>query len=299
MLFPGSTEGPFSIDSTTPFFQGLHEEGYDKGRNVAVEYRHADGDFKQLPALAEELVNLHPDVIVSWVTAASIAAKRATSTIPIVMGGVADPIGAGLVTSLARPEGNVTGTSGMSVEVAGKPLELLHDAVPGAARVAVLWNPANAVYQSGMLSATKAAAETLQMELHIFPATSPTEIGEAFKAMNRMQVEALDVLSDPLFAIDENQRQLIRLTTRDRLPSVTGNRGYADAGGLMSYGPDYAEVSRRTGHYVGMILKGAVPGSLPIQRATKFNLVINLKTAKALGLTIPPMLLALADKVIE
>jgi putative tryptophan/tyrosine transport system substrate-binding protein len=299
MLFPGSTEGPFSIDSTTPFFEGLHEEGYDKGRNISVEYRHADGHFERLPALAEELVNLHPDVIVSWVTAASIAAKRATSTIPIVMGGVADPIGAGLVTSLARPGGNVTGTSGMSIEVGGKPLELLHDVVPRAARVAVLWNPANAVYQSGMLSATKAAAEALRIELHIFPVTSPAEIDEAFKAMNRIQVEALDVLSDPLFAIDENQRQLIRLATLDRLPSVTGNRGYADEGGLMSYGPDYAQVARRTGHYVGMILKGTVPGSLPIERATKFDLVINLRTAKVLGLTIPYTLVVRADKVIE
>jgi len=299
MLFPGGTEGPFSIDSTTAFFEGLHQEGYDEGRNIAVEYRHADGHFERLPALAEELVNLHPDVIVSWVTAASIAAKKATSTIPIVMGGVADPIGAGLVTSLARPGGNVTGTSGMSIEVGGKPVEILHDAVPRATRVAVLWNPANAVYQSGMLNATKAAAEALQIELHVFPATSPAEIDEAFKAMNRTHVEALDILSDPLFSIGENQRQLISLATLARLPSVTGNRGYADEGGLMSYGPDYAEVSRRTGHYVAMILKGAAPGSLPIERATKFDLAINLRTAKVLGLTIPYALLVRADRVIE
>jgi putative tryptophan/tyrosine transport system substrate-binding protein len=299
MLFPGSTEGPFGIDTTTAFFEGLHEEGYDRGRNIAVVYRHADGHFERLPALAEELVNLHPDVIVSWVTAASIAAKKATSTIPIVMGSVADPIGAGLVTSLAHPGGNVTGTSGMSIEVGGKPLELLHDAAPSAARVAVLWNPANAIYQSGMLNATKAAAEALRIELHVLPATNPAEIDEAFKAMTRMHIEALDILADPLFAIDEIQRQLISLATLARLPSVTATRGYAYEGGLMSYGPDYIEVSRRTGHYVAMILKGAAPGSLPIERATKFILVINVKTAKVLGLTIPYPLLAQADKVIE
>jgi putative tryptophan/tyrosine transport system substrate-binding protein len=299
MLFPSSTEGPFGIDTTTAFFEGLHEEGYDKGRNIAVVYRHADGHFERLPALAEELVNLHPDVIVSWVTAASIAAKKATSTIPIVMGSVADPIGAGLVTSLAHPGGNVTGTSGMSIEVGGKPLELLHDAAPSAARVAVLWNPANAIYQSGMLNATKAAAEALRIELHVLPATNPTEIDEAFKAMTRMRIEALDILADPLFAIDEIQRQLISLATLARLPSVTATRGYAYEGGLMSYGPDYIEVSRRTGHYVAMILKGAAPGTLPIERATKFILVINMKTAGVLGLTIPYPLLAQADKVIE
>ncbi len=292
MLFPGSTKGPFSIDSTTVFFEGLHAEGYDRGRNIAVEYRHADGHFERLPALAEELVNLHPDVIVSWVTAASIAAKKATSTIPIVMGGV------GLVASL-RPGGNVTGTSGMSIEVGGKPLEILHEAVPRAARIAVLWNPANAVYQSGMLNATKAAAEAMRIELHVFAATSPAEIDEAFKAMNQIHVEALDILADPLFSIGENQRQLISLATLARLPSVTGNRGYADDGGLMAYGPDFAEVSRRTGHYVGMILKGAAPGSLPIERATKFDLAINLRTAKELGLKIPYALVVRADKVIE
>jgi putative tryptophan/tyrosine transport system substrate-binding protein len=299
MLFPGSIEGPFGIDTTTAFFEGLHEEGYDKGRNIAVEYRHADGQYERLPALAQELVNLHPDVIVSWVTAASIAAKKATSTIPIVMGSVADPIGAGLVTSLARPGGNVTGTSGMSIEVGGKPLELLHDAVPRVARVAVLWNPANAVYQSGMLNATKAAAEALRIELHVLPVTSPAEIDEAFKAMNTTHVEALDILADPLFAIDENQRWLISLATLARLPSVTATLGYADEGGLTSYGPDYTAVSRRTGHYVGMILKGAAPGELPIERATKFDLVINLRTAKVLGLTIPNSLLVMANKVVE
>jgi ABC-type uncharacterized transport system substrate-binding protein len=183
ILFPGTTEGPFGIDTMKAFFEGLHEQGYDKDRNVMVEYRHADGHFERLPELTEELVRLHPDVIVSWVTAASIAAKKATSTIPIVMGSVADPIGAGLVASLAHPGGNVTGTSGMSVEVAGKPLELLHEAAPNAHRIAVLWNPANAVYQSGMLEATRAAGKLLSVELRVLPATNFEEIEEAFKAM--------------------------------------------------------------------------------------------------------------------
>jgi len=299
MLFPGSIEGPFGIDTTKVFFEGLHEEGYDKGRNIEVEYRHADGHFERLPALAKELADLQPNVIVSWVTAASIAAKKATNTIPIVMGGVADPIGAGLVTNLARPEGNVTGTSGMSIEVGGKPLEVLHDTVPKAERIAVLWNPNNAVYQSGMLAATKAAAEALHIELHVLPATNPAEIDEAFKAMDRLHVQALDILSDPLFSVEQNQRRLISLATLARLPSVTGNRGYADEGGLMAYGPDYAEVSRRTAYCVARILKGTAPADLPIERATKFLLVINLKTAKKFGLAIPLFLQVRADELIE
>jgi putative ABC transport system substrate-binding protein len=299
MLFPGSTEGPFGIHTTKAFFEGLHEQGYDKDRNVVVEYRHADGHFERLPELAEELVRLHPNVIVSWVTAASIAAKKATSTIPIVMGSVADPIGAGLVASLARPGGNVTGTSGMSVEVAAKPLELLHEAAPNADPIAVLWNPPNAVYQSAMLEATKAAGKLLGVELRVLPATNLEEIEEAFKAMDRAHVQALDILADPLFAIGHNQARIISLATSARLPSVTATRGYADEGGLMSYGPDYTAGSRRTAFYVARILEGTAPADLPVERATVFEFAINERTAEALGLTLSPILLARADKVIQ
>jgi putative ABC transport system substrate-binding protein len=284
---------------TKAFFEGLHDQGYDDGRNLKVESRQANGHFERLPELAQEIVRLNPDVIVAWVTAASIAAKKATATIPIVMGSVADPARAGLIASLARPGGNVTGTSGMSLDVAGKPLQLLHEAVPGARQMAVLWNPANRVYQSGMLEATKTAAEAVDITLQILAATTAEEIDAALQAISGKRVQALDILADPLFAIEENQRRIIEFAIRTRLPSVTATRGYAYEGGLMSYGPDYSAVSRRTAFYVARILKGAEPSDLPVEQATAFTFVINNRTARALGLTVPQSLLGRADEVIE
>jgi ABC-type uncharacterized transport system substrate-binding protein len=287
----------FHTDLTKAFVQGLHEQGYDEGRNVVIEYRYADEHFERLPELAEELVRLHPDVIVAWVTAASLAAKKATSTTPIVMNSVGDPVGAGLVASLAHPGGNVTGTSSISDQIVGKALELLRDAVPDLHRVAVLWNPANTVFQARMLELTKAAGHSLGIELQVLAASNPEEIDEAFKAMDREHAQALDVLPDPVLI--SHGGRIISLATSARLPSVSGDRQYADAGALMSYGPSFTAMSRRTAFYVARILKGTAPADLPVEQPTTFELVINLKTAQALGLTIPPRMLDLADEVIE
>jgi putative ABC transport system substrate-binding protein len=281
----------FDTDFTKAFLQGLHEQGYDEGRNVVIEYRYADEHFERLPELAEELVRLRSDVIVARVTAASLAVKKATSTTPIVMDG------AGLVASLARPGGNVTGTSSISDQLAGKALELLRDAVPDLHRVAVLWNPANAVFQARMLVLTKAAGNSLGIELQVLAASNPDEFDEAFRAMDREHAQALDLLADPMLL--SHQGRIISLTTRARLPSVTGARGYADAGGLMSYGPSFTALSRRTAFYVARILKGTAPADLPVEQPTIFELVVNQRAAKALGLTLPSALLMRADDVLE
>jgi putative ABC transport system substrate-binding protein len=236
-------------------------------------------------------------VIVALVTHASLAAKNATSTIPIVMVAVGDPIGAGLVPSLARPGGNVTGTSSVSAEVIGKSLEILTEIAPERRRVSVLWNPANAIFQTQMLKEAEAASRRLRLQVHTIAASNAREIDTAFQSMTRERAEALAVLSDPVFIAERTR--ITTLAAKGRLPSVSGFREYADAGGLVVYGPNFYELYRRAASYVDRILKGARPRDLPIEQPTKFELVINLKTAKALGLAIPPSLLARADQVIE
>ena len=277
--------------------EGLRTLGYVEGQNLVIEYRSAEGRFDRLPDFAVELVRLHVDVIVAVVTQASLAAKNATSTIPIVMMAVGDPIGAGLVASLARPGGNVTGTSGMAVEVASKLLELLQQVAARIHRVSVLWNPANEVFQGQMVKATEAAARSMGIQLQMLAARDGKEIDRAFAAMTKGRAEALVVLPDPVFVAQHSR--IAVFAARNRLPSVSGSSGYAEEGGLITYGPDFFELGRRTAAYVDRILKGAKPGDLPIEQATKFELAINLKTAKALGLTIPPSLLQRADQVIE
>jgi putative ABC transport system substrate-binding protein len=279
------------------FREGLLEQGYEVGRNVAIEYRSAEGRFDRLPELAAELVQLKVDVIVAFVTAATLAAKKSTATIPIVMVAVSDPVGAGLVTSLARPGGNVTGTSGQSGQIAPKSLEFLTAVVPTLRRVAVLWNPANAVFQTQILKATEAAARSLGIQLRILGVRTLEEINRAFEAMAAERVQALDVLADAL--LDTLGGKIASLATRARLPSAGGLRNFAEAGGLLAYGPDFQAMFQRAGSYAGKILKGSRPADLPVEQSTKYELVINLKTAKALGLTIPPLLLLRADQVIE
>jgi putative ABC transport system substrate-binding protein len=247
--------------------------------------------------LAAELVRLQVDVIVAVVTQASLAAKNATNTIPVVMLAVGDPVGAGLVTSLARPGGNVTGTSRMSVEAAGKTLELLKNVVPKLRLVGVLWNPANPVFETQMVKETEAAARSLAIQLRMLAARDAKEIDRAFEVMTNERAEALIVIVDPVFI--EHRTRLAALATTSRLPSVSGFRDYVEAGGLMAFAADFSEIGRRAATYVDKILKGAKPADLPVEQPTKFELVINLKTAKALGLTIPPSLLARADEVIE
>jgi putative ABC transport system substrate-binding protein len=277
--------------------QGLREHGYVEGQSIAIEYRWAQGRFERLPELAAELAKLKPAAIVALVTQASLAAKNATSTIPIVMVGVGDPIGAGLVASLARPGGNVTGNSSVSVEVMGKSLEILKEVAPERRRVSILWNPANAVFQTQMVKEAEAAGRRMGLQVQTIAASDARGIDKAFQLMTRERAEALAVLGDPMFIAERTR--IATLAAKGRLPSVSGVREYADAGGLVAYGPNFYELYRRAAAYVDRILKGANPGDLPVEQPTKFELVINLKTAKALGLTVPPSLLGRADEVMK
>jgi putative ABC transport system substrate-binding protein len=279
------------------FRQGLRERGYVDGQTIAIEVRYAEGKEERFPDLASELVHLKVDVIFATVAAAVRAAKHATTAIPIVTA-VNDPVAAGFVASLGRPGGNITGLSMMSPEVVGKQLELLRQVVPEIARVAVLTNPANPG-SAPQLRHAEVVARALGMRLQPLEARSPGEIDSAFAAMTRKRAGALLVLLDPTLARAPQRERIAELAARSRLPAMYALRLHVEAGGLMAYGADVFDLYRRCGVYVDKILKGAKPGDLPIEQPTKFDLVINLKTAKALGLTIPPSLLARADQVIE
>ena len=278
------------------FRQGLRNAGYVEGRDLVIEWRSADGDYTRLPQLAAELVDHRVDVIVADTTQAVQAARRATSTIPIVMAIVADPVGSGVVANLSRPGGNTTGLSIMLAELSAKRLQLLKDAVPQVARVAALWNPPTG-YHAKALENLKAVAPSLAIELSAVSARTSEEIGLAFEAASRARAEALYVVDCPPFFT--HRAAIVKLAMKTRMPVISGEKPYTDEGALISYGPSYEDQLRRSTEYVDKILKGAKPGVLPIEQPTKFELVINLKTAKALGLTIPPALLQRADQVIE
>jgi putative ABC transport system substrate-binding protein len=281
------------------FRQGLRDLGYIEGRNVVIEYRDAEGKLERLPALAAELVALKVDVIVAPGTLHALAAKQATRTLPIVFGAVADPVASGLVTSLARPGGNVTGLSLLAPELVGKCLELLKQAVPGVSRAAVLWHPGGLPERTekDMLTGAEVAARALGVRLQFVEARGPADFDRAFSDMTRARAGALTVLTSTMFLIE--RRRLVDLAAENRLPAVYPWREGVDAGGLMSYGPNFADLFRRAATYVDKILKGTKPGDLPVEQPTKFELVINLKTAKALGLTIPQSLLGRADEIIQ
>ncbi len=280
------------------FIQGLRDLGYVEGRNIVIEYRSAEGEPERYPALAAELVALKVDVIVAGNTLTAVAAKQATRTLPIVFV-AADAVGSGLVTSLARPGGNITGLSALIPELVGKCLEQLTQAVPGISRVAVLWQPGgqDERTEKDMLTRADVAAQALGVRLQFVAARDPTEIDRAFSDMTRARVGALTVLTSVMFV--NERRRLVDLTATNRLPTVYSLRDFVDAGGLMSYGPNGPDLFRRAAAYVDKILKGAKPGDLPVEQPTKFELVINLKTAKALGLTIPRSVLGQADDVIQ
>jgi putative ABC transport system substrate-binding protein len=280
------------------FRQGLRDLGYLEGRNVVIEFRDAEGKLERLPALAAELVAFKVDVIVAGPTLAALTAKQATRTIPIVFV-AADPVGRGLVTSLARPGGNVTGLSILVAELVGKCLEQLTQAVPGINRVAVLWQPgaAGERTEKDLLKGAEVAARALGVRPHFVEARGPEDFDRAFSDMTRARAGALTVLPSVMFFSE--RRRLVDLAAKNRLPAVYPWREFVDAGGLMAYGANIADNYRRAATYVDKILKGAKPGDLPVEQPTKFELVINLKTAKALGLTIPPSLLARADEVIQ
>jgi putative ABC transport system substrate-binding protein len=294
-LSPGSQASDENFLAS--FRDGLRELGWVAGQNIAIESRWAEGRFERLPDLAAELVRLKVDVIVSLVTQASLAAKHATVTIPIVMVGVGDPLGSGLVASLARPGGNITGPSSMLAEVSGKQLALLKEAVPKASPVAVLWNPANPVWQAAASRETEAAARALGLRLQLLEARGPDELEGAFAAMTAEHAGALFVPADIIFV--RHAQRIADLAARHRLPAMYGFREHVEAGGLISYAANFAVMHRRAATFVDKILKGANPGDLPIEQPTKFELVINLKTAKALGLTIPQSLVVRADDVIQ
>jgi len=279
------------------FRHGLKELGYSDGQNIHIEHRWAQGRLDRLNDLALELVGLNVDVLVAAVTQPSLAAKAATHTIPIVMIGVADPVGVGLITSLARPDGNVTGTSTQQANMVAKQVELLKEVAPTIARLAVLWNPTNTAFQRLQLAEARAAAGASGIELALFEVSTPDQLEPTFSSIGREGTRALLVLADPFFALRRDQ--LGNLAIRERLTTICGSRDFTDGGCLLSYGPSYFEASRRAASYVHKILQGARPSDLPVEQPTSFHLIINAGTAKALNLTMPPTLLARADEVIE
>jgi putative ABC transport system substrate-binding protein len=278
------------------FRRGLRERGYVEGTNIIIEYRFAEGSLDRLPALAAELVRLDVSVIAAPTTRAMLAAKKATTTIPIVMVGSSDPLGAGLVASLARPGGNVTGLSLLAGELSGKRLELLKETVPGAVRIAVLMS-STGVTEKLALKDTEDAAHGLGIRLQVFEARDPQEFGTAFSSMTRARASAVSMMLSPLF--DAHIKRIAELAAASRLPVMYGFAEFPEIGGLMSYGTDLADVYRRAAVFVDKILKGTKPEELPVEQPTKFELVINLKTAQQIGVTIPPNVLARADRVIK
>ena len=278
------------------FREGLRELGYVEGQTIEIESRWAEGNYDRLPGLAADLVRLKVAVIVTYGTPASQAAKRATATVPIVMAAIIDPLASGLVTSLARPGENLTGQSMMSPDLVEKQLEILKEVVPKVSRVALLHNPANPG-NAPQVRHAQDAARALGVRLQLLGARGPSEIDSAFAAMTNEQAGAVIVLVDAM--LQDNRTRIADLAARHRLPAVYGLSDYAEAGGLLAYGPNRLDMFRHAATYVDKILKGVKPGDLPVERPNKFALVLNLKTAKALGLTIPPPLLQRADQVIE
>jgi putative tryptophan/tyrosine transport system substrate-binding protein len=279
-----------------PLLQGLRDLGYVEGQNIAIEYRPAEGRYDRLPRLAAELVRLKVDVIVTYGTPATRAAKQATTTVPIIMVATGDPLRTGLVSSLSRPEANVTGHSFLTAEIVGKRLELLKEAIPRLSRVAFLWNPTN-LANARQFEEVQVGARTVGVRLQSVEVRSPDGFESAFAAIVREHPDALLMTADTMLTL--HALRIIDFAAKRRLPTMFQTRELVEAGGLMSYGASLPELFRRAATYVDRILKGAKPADLPVEQPTKFELVINLKTAKALGLTIPPALLQRAEEVIQ
>jgi putative ABC transport system substrate-binding protein len=284
------------VDTYGAFVQGMRELGYVEGKNLIIEWRLAEGKVERLPTLAAELVQLKVDVIVAAGVQPTSAAQKATTTIPIVMGNSIDPVGSGFVTSLVRPGGNITGLSNLIGDLSPKHFEMLRSMVPKLSRVAILVNPTNSGHET-ILKTVQTAAQKSSVKILSVQARNPQEIESAFSTMTQGNAEAVIVANDLFF--NQQRRQLAELAAKNRLPSVAAVRAYVEAGGLMSYGPSFVENYRRAATYVDKIFKGAKPGDLPVEQPTKFEMFINRKTAKALGLTIPQSLLISADKIIE
>ena len=294
--FLGNSTATLEANLVGPFREGLRDLGYVEGRDILIEYRWAEGQYERFPALIAELIALKVDVIVTAGTPATQAVKKATTSVPLVMVAVGDPVATGIVASLTRPSGNITGLTSIAEETEGKRLELLREVLPTVSRVAVLSNPENQSV-AAVLKATRAAAQVFGMKVQVFDVRAAGELEETFKAIVRERPGALIVFGDRLFL--HNRQRIIDFATKGRLPTVPIHPELVEAGGLMSFGPSYRDMHRRAAYFVDRILKGAKPGDLPVERPTKFELVVNLKTAKALGLTIPQSVLGRADQVIE
>jgi putative tryptophan/tyrosine transport system substrate-binding protein len=296
IAFLGTASGQSQAYEVDALRAGLHDLGYFEGKNIVIEYRGAEGKDDRLPDLAAELVRLKVDVIVTGGTQSTQAAMKATTTIPIVMVGTGDPLRSGLVSSLARPGGNVTGLTQLGAEVAGKRLQILKETVPNVSRVAFLWNRAN-VSHIPYFNELQAAARGLRLTLQSVEVEEPHEFEKAFAGMMRQRPDALIVTADSTHQL--RQAWIVDFAAKRRLPVMYQLKEYVEAGGLMSYGTSITDIYRRAATYVDKILKGAKPADLPVEQPTKFELVINLKTAKALGLTIPQTLLQRADQMVE
>ena len=295
LAFLGASSAAGITTLTEALRAGLHEQGYFEGKNITIESRWADGKYERLPALAAELVALKPDIIVAQATSGALAAKQATSTIPIIMPSVTDPVANGLVTSLARPGGNVTGMTYFAPELAAKQIELLKETLPHSKKLAALLNP-DSPASATQFRAMTATAAALKIGLAPFEARAPDDFPKAISAMRANRFDGLVVMDDPV--LYSNTSQIAELVMKHRLPS-SGFRELAEAGGLMAYGVNRHEMWRRVGIFVDKILKGAKAGELPIERATRFDMLVNLKTAKALGIKVPQTIMIQATKVIE
>jgi len=294
--FLGNSTAALEVNLVGPFREGLRDLGYVEGRNVLIEYRWAEGQYERFPALIAELIALKVEVIVTAGTPASVAVKDATTSIPLVMVAVGDPVGSDLVASLARPGGNLTGLVSIAPDLEGKRLELLTEVVPKLSHVAFLLNPANAFHVTSEKQA-RAAAKALHLKVGFVAVRAETEFDRAFQAISNQRPGALVMLADRLFL--HHRARIVDFAARNRLPTVYAYTELVEAGGLMSFGPSYPGMHRRAAYFVDRILKGVKPADLPMEQPSKFELVINLKTAKALGLTIPRLVLLRADQVIE
>ncbi len=294
--FMGNSTAALEANLVDAFREGLRELGYEEGRNIVIEYRWADGEYERFSTLVDELIAAKVDLIVTAGTPAALAAKKATTTVPIIMAAVGDPVGTGLVPSLARPGGNLTGLSAIAPDLESKRLQLLREIVPALSYVAMFVNSVNPLHVSSMRQA-RAAAEKMGIKLQLHDIRKTEDLDDAFTAIRNERPGALLVLADRVFL--HNRERIADFTKEQRLPNVNAYTEIVEAGGLMSYGPSYENMHKRAATYVDKILKGAKPADLPIEQPTKFTFVVNLKAAKALGVTVPSQLLGLTDQLIE
>ena len=294
--FMGNSTAALEANLVDAFREGLHELGYEEGRNIVIEYRWADGKYDQFPTLVAELIAAKVDVIVTAGTPAALAVKKATTTVPLVMVAVGDPVGTGLVPSLARPGGNLTGLSSVAPDLEGKRLQLLREIVPALSHVAMFVNSLNPFHVSSMQQA-RAAAQAMGIKLQIHDIQKSEDLDDTFAALRKERPDALLILADRVFL--HNRQRIVDFTKEQRLPNVNAYKELVEVGGLMSYGPSYEDMHKRAAIYVDKILKGTKPAALPIEQPSKFTFIVNLKAAKELGVTVPSQMLGLADQIIE